>query len=318
MAYQNARRRLHRLLKEGDIREAKRQNTAGYVQATRHKTVEQRRENKSMANRSMKTPSPPVENIYEPMDSQPMQPTQRRSETKPRPTAWPSTQQIRELNPYKTATHERSPICGKRNHLPWHKEPLDSSESPRLGKNPRYNPNYSQECKRKSPTQTRKIHDHMFEDMDSPSSESFKTNITITSSPKPSRREWKEERHPSPNMITRSDYPEHDRETGRRNTRHRSPSPPHPGDYDSQKEKPQRRKAPNGDNLFHYKLWKQLDISRPPQFTSRQLSAKDVARYITGTVSNEDTSRPGMDTIMADSNETGRRIQIKQTLKTSV
>jgi hypothetical protein len=67
MAYQKASRRLHRLLTEGDIRETKRQNTAGYVQATRHKTVEHRRENKSMANRSMKTPSPPVENIYKPI-----------------------------------------------------------------------------------------------------------------------------------------------------------------------------------------------------------------------------------------------------------
>jgi len=71
----------------------------------------------------------------------------------------------------------------------------------------------------------------------------------------------------------RSDYPQH-REAERRNTRHRSPSPPHPGSFKPQREiKPARRKAPNGENLFHYKLWKQLDISRPPRFTSEQLSA---------------------------------------------
>jgi hypothetical protein len=112
-------------------------------------------------------------------------------------------------------------------------------------------------------------------------------------------------------MIRRSDYPQH-REAERRNTRHRSPSPPHPGSCKPQREiKPTRRKAPNGENLFNYKLWKQLDISRPPRFASQQLSAREVARYITGTVTNDDTSRPGMDTITADSNDTGRKIQLK-------
>ncbi len=54
--------------------------------------------------------------------------------------------------------------------------------------------------------------------------------------------------------------------------------------------------------------WISQDLHFSHQNNFRQ---KDVARYITGTLSNEDTSRPGMDTIMADSNETGRRIQIK-------
>jgi len=113
----------------------------------------------------------------------------------------------------------------------------------------------------------------MFEDMDTPSSESFRANATNTSTPKVNRREWKEERFPSPNMIRRSDDPQH-REAERRNTRYRSPSPPHPGSCKLQREiKPARRKAPNGENVFHYKLWKQLDISRPPRFASEQLSA---------------------------------------------
>ena len=112
-------------------------------------------------------------------------------------------------------------------------------------------------------------------------------------------------------MITRSDYPQH-REEERRTTRQRSPSPPQPGNCKTQRDfKPARRKAPDGENLFHYKLWKQLDISRPPRFTSQQLSAQEVARYITGTVTNDDTTRPGMTTIMADSNDTSRKIQFK-------
>ncbi len=65
--------------------------------------------------------------------------------------------------------------------------------------------------------------DHMFEDMDTPSSESFRANATITSTPKANRREWKHERFPSPNMIRRSDYPQH-REEERRTTRHRNRS----------------------------------------------------------------------------------------------
>jgi len=121
----------------------------------------------------------------------------------------------------------------------------------------------------------------MFEDMDTPSSESFRANATMTSTPKAHRREWKTERFPSPNMITRPDYPQH-REEERRTTRHRSPSPPQPGNSKTQREfKPARRKAPNGENLFHYKLWKQLDISRPPRFTSQQLSAQATIRFTT-------------------------------------
>jgi len=85
----------------------------------------------------------------------------------------------------------------------------------------------------------------MFEDMDTPSSEFFRANSTITSTPKVNRREWKEERFPSPNTIRRSDHPQH-RETERRNTRYRSPSPPHPGSNKPQREiRPARWKALN-------------------------------------------------------------------------
>jgi len=44
---------------------------------------------------------------------------------------------------------------------------------------------------------------------------------------------------------------------------------------------------------------------------TQQLSAREVVRYITGTVTNDDTSRPGMNTIKADSNDTGQKIQLK-------
>jgi len=98
-----------------------------------------------------------------------------------------------------------------------------------------------------------------------------------------------------------------DKETGRRrSTRHRSPSPGH-----TKTTKATRKVAPYGEHLFHYKLWRQLDISQPSKFTNQAHLAKEVTRYITGTVSNEDTIRPGMETLMADSNETGRQIQLK-------
>jgi hypothetical protein len=159
----------------------------------------------------------------------------------------------------------------------------------------------------------------MLEDMGTPSPDPFKTNATIRSTPKVSRKEWKEERHPNPNMITRSDNPEHkkrsitDKETGRKMiTRHRSPSPPYPGYTKPQLgTKAARKVAPDREHLFHYKLWRQLDISQTLKFTNQYLLAKEDTKYITGTINNEDTIRPGMETIMADSNETGRQIQLK-------
>jgi len=189
-----------------------------------------------MANRSMMTTLSPLEDknhIFEPRESQHQTPTPstpNRSDKKPRPTAWLTAQQIRSQNPYRKVSKERSPTRGKRNQPPWHTEPSDQLDSLRLGKNPKFNTNYSQDQAKRSPTrtQTRITHDLMFEDMDTPSSETFRANATNTSTPKVNRKEWKEERFPSPNMIGRSDYPQH-RETERRNTRYRSPSPPHPG-----------------------------------------------------------------------------------------
>jgi len=106
MAYQKAREKLHRLLIEGDKRQARRRSTAGNVQATRHKTVKQRGKS-SMAIRSMMmTPSPQEDknHIFEPRESQHHTHTPsltNRSDKKPRPTAWPTAQQIRSQNPYK-------------------------------------------------------------------------------------------------------------------------------------------------------------------------------------------------------------------------
>ncbi len=144
-------------------------------------------------------------NIFEPRESKCQTPTTNLSEKKPRPTAWPTKQQIWSQNPYRKMSNERSPTCKKRSP-PSRKEPMDQLESPRLGKNPKYNPNYSQDHTNQSPTQTktRITHNHMFEDIDTPSLESFRTNATITSTPKVSRKELKDERQPRPNMITRN------------------------------------------------------------------------------------------------------------------
>jgi len=100
MAYQKAYDKLHTLFIEGDEREGKRRSTARYVQATRHKTVEHRRNN-SMSTKSMATSPQEDNNIFKPRESQHQAPTQNRSDKKPRLTAWPTAQQMQSQNPYR-------------------------------------------------------------------------------------------------------------------------------------------------------------------------------------------------------------------------
>jgi len=71
-----------------------------------------------------------------------------------------------------------------------------------------------------------------------------------------------------------------------RRTRQGSPSPPRPLNT-----KFVRKKAPNGDYLYHYKLWSPHNTTYP-RFTNKHLSAKDVTQYLTGTVSNDDVVTP--------------------------
>jgi hypothetical protein len=123
MAYQAACNKLHKLLIEGDQREA-RQQSLGYVHSTRHKTVEHRRNNpmtKTMAKSPQKD-----NNIFKPRESPHQTPTTNRSDKKPRPTAWLTAQQIRAQNPYRKLSDKRSPTCMKRSP-PWHKESIDQS-----------------------------------------------------------------------------------------------------------------------------------------------------------------------------------------------
>ncbi len=97
-----------------------------------------------MTNKSMTTTSSPQEdknNIFEPRPSGQTHKPSTNWSNKPRPTAWPTAQQIRSQNPYKPVSKERSPTRGKRIQPPWHTEPMDELESPRLGKNPKFNPN---------------------------------------------------------------------------------------------------------------------------------------------------------------------------------
>ena len=108
--------------------------------------------------------------------------------------------------------------------------------------------------------------------------------------------------------------------------RQRSPTPPRNNDLRTRRrsgsvspsippKRFERKKAPNGSYLFHYKLWKQADLSTLPDFTRHKMSAKEVKDYITGTRGNEDTRRDGLETIGANGNEDGRRIQLLTEVK---
>jgi hypothetical protein len=295
-----------------------------YVQEARRKTAEQ--ENGREA-------TPSVDNKVTPkMEPQAMAPSQQGQERRnfrstPRPTAWPNAQQIRAQNPYRGNQRmnkppsveqpkmaERSPSQKKKNP-PWRSnQDLDYTEPspPNLRRNPRYDPNFSQ--------------------VDSPSSESFVTDATVTSTPtkkkfrieegtnKPPRTRMTQMRPRTPDYQVK-DQVYDDRENLVKNSaqqqvtgstaRQRSPTPPRPGGNT----KFIRKKAPDGNNLFHYKLWKQLDVSTPPSFTRHKLSAEEVKDYITGTQSEHDTYRRGLESFTADGMDIGRKIQLKVDLE---
>jgi hypothetical protein len=86
----------------------------------------------------------------------------------------------------------------------------------------------------------------------------------------------------------------------------RSPSPPGPGTW----QKFIRKKAPNGDNLFHHKLLDRRDRKNMPRFANMNLSAKDIAAYLTGTWTYEDIRQmpQGKETLQMNGIDSERKI----------
>lgn len=129
------------------------------------------------------------------------------------------------------------------------------------------------------------------------SEESFQRSVSITSTPKrdespngpyrsnytgaPERSNYNPGPYPHISASTRSITP-----PPNKRTKNRSPSPPRPLTT-----KWIRKKAPNGDNLYHYKLWSPLNETKP-QFSRVPLSAAEAYQHITGTSSNADAVTP--------------------------
>ena len=332
-AYHLACEELQKLLNQEDYKSSNNIKKKGYVHDARQKTANQEE--------AREAPSKEDNAILETGSS-------LRPNPRARPTAWPTAQQIRNQNPYRAnriygtpkvmadyPTENRSPNLKNTrfDNKPSGKTgDYEEKSPPNLKRNFKYDPNFSK--------------------MDTPSSESFATNATITSTPTKKRQRKEEDEEPiramaiqPPRSTSTSRYPDRDFYGERRHTdisptrqlrtRQRSPSPPWPRNTKfvrqrsptptrttdqrrrgnsrslSPRTRPERKKAPNGSHLFHYKLWKQADLSILPDFTKQKMSAKEVKHYITGTRNNEDTIRHGLETFGAHGNEVERRIQLR-------
>ena len=336
-AYHLACHELQTLLNQEDSKQQGNTKKKGYVHDARHKTANQEE--------AREAPSTEDNAILETG-------SQLRMKPRPRPTAWPTAQQVRNQNPYRIGNYgtpkvmANKPAEQRSTNLRDKKfgttntgrmESYDEKSPPSLRRNFKYDPNFSK--------------------MDTPSSESFAKDATVTSTPtkKRQRRQSDEESLRAmairpPGAMSRPRSPDRDYHGNRRNIagspprqlrlRQRSPSPPWPRNTKVVRQrsptpprnndpatrtrrssrsvsppKPtrkfERKRAPNGSYLFHYKLWKQADLSTLPDFTRHKMSAKEVKDYITGTRNNEDTKRDGLETIGANGNEDGRRIQLK-------
>ena len=100
--------------------------------------------------------------------------------------------------------------------------------------------------------------------------------------------------------------PSHTRYPVSRRTRQGSPSPPR-----LLNTKFVRKKAPNWDHLYHYKLWSPHNTTYP-RFANKHLSAQDALQYLTGTVSNDDVITPNNTVIItAHGLSSYRKITIK-------
>ena len=338
-AYHLACGELQKLLNQEDNKTPNNNKTKGYVHDARHKTANQEE--------AREAPSTEDNAILETGST-------LRQNPRVRPTAWPTAQQVRNQNPYRAnriygtpKVMANNPAENRSSNLRDKKfesaqagriDSYEDKSPPNLKRNFKYDPNFSK--------------------MDTPSSESFATNATLTSTPtkKRQRIEGDEEslramaiRPPRAVPRTRSIERDFHRErrdiaaspTRQLRMRQRSPSPPYPRNTKFTRQRSpsppktehtrqrrrsgsvspsipttrfERKKAPNGSYLFHYKLWKQADLSRLPDFTRHKMSAKEVKHYITGTKGNEDTTRHGLETISAHGNEEERRIQLRTEL----
>jgi hypothetical protein len=158
----------------------------------------------------------------------------------------------------------------------------------------RYNPNYTRDYLQDSPENQRKFkrYDPNLSQVNTPSSESFNSEVTSTLTPAIQRRYFgKTEPMPIPSPTRRPEHLMHPgaitKNTGTR-TRGQEPSPPPPRGN----AKTVRDMAPNHQPLFHYRFYDPKSKT-PPDFTRLQLSAAQVKDYLRGLTDTRDCSSEG-------------------------
>jgi hypothetical protein len=208
-----------------------------------------------------------------------------------RPTAWPTVKQIREGNPYRQKV-QASPTTP---HQRFTGEPQRTPPFTTRGRNPGYNANFTTDYLQASPENHKKFqrYDPNLSQVNTPSSESFNSEVTSTSTPAVQRRYFgKTEPMPIPSPTRR---PEHQM---------------HPGSN------PETNRDTNDeDKIHHHHLqegtqrrlgtWHQIDnrcsttssmtprSKTPPDFTKLQLSAAQVKEYLRGLTDTRDGSSEG-------------------------
>jgi hypothetical protein len=97
-----------------------------------------------------------------------------------RPTAWPTAKQIRAGNPYKQRVPQASPTTP---HRRFDGEPQRTPPFAPVGRNSRYNPNFTTDYLQDSRENQRKFqrYDPNLSQVNTPSSESFNSEVTSTS-----------------------------------------------------------------------------------------------------------------------------------------
>jgi hypothetical protein len=248
-------------------------------------------------------------------------PTQPPKPKRSRPTAMPTANQIRTQNPWKVngqptmkpfvKPHSRAPHSTPANTTAGSPTERSFNRDVTVTSTPKHRPERSpskekypstkNKVKPQSPQRTRKQNrDEQMAWYTEFQPRSVRTNIS------PSSRDSTPERRNTP-AASRSRSPQAQR------TRQRSPSPPRPGSGT----KFQRKKAPNGDNLYHYKLWSPLNTTYP-RFAHSILSADNVKNYLTGYYNHEDMTTPTNTIIIgAHGFDTNRKITLKPNLVTN-
>ena len=246
-------------------------------------------------------------------------PTQPPKPKRSRPTAMPTAKQLQTQNPWKVTgppvmkpfvrPHSRAPNTTPANTTAGSPNEQSFNRNVTLTSTPKYrsqtSPNKTNKQERKTNTSSTRTWKEHRDEPTFLNSRNHLIGVRTWQTPPSSRDSSYDILHEP--KTSRSRSPRQQR------TRQRSPSPPRPNSGT----KFQRKRAPNGDHLYHYKLWSPLNTTYPP-FAHTKLSAEDVDKYLTGLHTQEDTTSPtNTITFGAHGFDTTRKITIKPNLVTN-